>query len=123
MTDGRLMLLIVERHAGVRAALAQRLHTLQGVATCDAIDVDTAVQRISEVMPDAVLYEPKTTDGYQADELHRLVQAGCPVVVLTSSLVDGEAEEFKQAGAAAVVLKGTPFSLLLQTIAAVVAAR
>jgi DNA-binding NarL/FixJ family response regulator len=123
MTDGCLKLLVVERHVGVRTALMQRLQTLPGVTACDAVDVGTAIEIIAERTPDAVLYEPKTTDGYQSTELQRLVQAGCPVVVLTSSLVDGEADEFRQAGAAAVLLKGTPFSFLLRTISAVLAAR
>ena len=72
--------------------------------------------------PDVVLCDPRTLGGLDADAVHRLGDGGCPVVVLTSSLQAGEADDLRRAGAEAVLLKGCGMSDLLFVLDAVGAA-
>jgi DNA-binding NarL/FixJ family response regulator len=110
-------LLIVEGHEGVRRGLAATLSRHPQVCVLGAVDNLPAALTLCETrQPDVVLFEPRTTAGAPLAELQRLVGAGRPVVVLTSSLLDGEGQAFMGAGAAAVVLKGGHTAPLLATL-------
>lgn len=101
-----LSVLLLDSHDRARAALLDALRRVDGVTVVAAVaDVGTALPLISALAPDLVLYEPVTIDGETLPALRRLVAAGRPVVVLTASLVDGEADGLRAAGAAAVLLK------------------
>ncbi len=120
-TTRPLTLVVVDGHDLVRSALVRRLQRLPNVTVLAAVDdVGLAVSLIGELTPDAVLLEPKTVEERSPTTVSRLAGAGRPVVVLTSSLVDGEAARLTDEGAAAVLLKDTNFHRLLQTIRAAV---
>jgi DNA-binding NarL/FixJ family response regulator len=110
-------LLIVEGHDGVRRGLATALGRAPAVSVLGAAaHLSEALPLIARQAPDVVLFEPRTTAGAPLAALQRLVGAGRPVVVLTSSLLDGEGEAFLRAGAAAVALKGDHTAALLATL-------
>jgi DNA-binding NarL/FixJ family response regulator len=94
---------------------------MPGVRVLAAVDdVGLAVSLIGELTPDAVLLEPKTVEERSPTAVSRLTGAGHPVVVITSSLVEGEAKHLADAGASAVLLKDTDFPRLIQTIRALI---
>jgi DNA-binding NarL/FixJ family response regulator len=114
-----ITVLIVDGHPGVRTALVSRLHhTPQIRAVCAVGALDAAVRMIEELAPHVVLYDPRTVAGDSEQVVRRLGQGGCPVIVLTSSLRDGEARALMRAGAAAILLKGEERSDLLAAIEA-----
>ena len=115
-----ITVLLVDGHAGVRAALADRLCHAPGVGAVTATGtLEAAVQLSQEVIPDVVLYDPRTVAGNGADGVRLLGQGGRPVVVLTSSLLEDERAALLRAGAAAVLLKGTAVPALVTAMAAV----
>lgn len=112
-----MRLLIVDGHAQVRAALARRLHRRQDATVLAAVGNVTAGARlVAELIPDVVLCEPRTMGVDPVAAVRRLVAAGAPVAVWTSSLVQGEAEAFRRAGAAATLLKDTNLSGLIAAL-------
>jgi DNA-binding NarL/FixJ family response regulator len=115
-----ITVLIVDGHPGVRTALVSRLHhTPRMRAVCAVGALDDAVRMIEELAPHAVLYDPRTVAGNPEQVVRRLGQSGCPVIVLTSSLRDGEARALRGAGATAILLKGEGRPDLLAAIEAV----
>jgi DNA-binding NarL/FixJ family response regulator len=114
--EGQLLLrlLVVEGHEGVREALLDHLprQSLVG-AVAMASSVPAALAFLREFHPDAVLCDPRTLKGDPAEIVGRLAKASCPLVILTSSLWDDEERICLNAGAAAVVLKGTDLGPLL----------
>jgi DNA-binding NarL/FixJ family response regulator len=118
-----LRLLLVDGHRGVRQALCARLAHMSQVADIVACDnLTAALGLMHEFVPDAVLCDPRTVGGQESDTVRQLAGAGCPVVVLTASLQDGEADDLNRAGAAVVLLKGCMMTHLLATLEAVAAA-
>jgi DNA-binding NarL/FixJ family response regulator len=117
--NATLKLLIVEGHDRVRAALAQRLHRTPGLHVLAAVaDVPSALSLLEERALDLVLCDPHTLAGDRRRAIRALAATGCPIVVWTSSLVDGEAAMLRAAGAAAVLLKDLDLTHLLRTIRA-----
>ncbi len=115
-------LLIVDDHAQVRLALAERLRRLPEAIILAAVsDVASAVPLVRALRPDVVLYEPKTSGHRLCDDLAPLLAAGCPVVVWTSWLDDDEADSFLRAGARAVLLKDKNIPRLIQRLASIAA--
>jgi DNA-binding NarL/FixJ family response regulator len=115
-----ITVLLVDGHAGVRAALADRLRHAPGVGAVTATStLEAAVQVARDVAPDVVLYDPRTVAGDAALGVRLLGQGDQPVVVLTSSLMDDERAALLRAGAAAVLLKGTAVPALVTAMAAV----
>jgi DNA-binding NarL/FixJ family response regulator len=124
MVKRPLTLVIVDGHDGARMALAARLQRTPGVQVLAAVgQLDTAGQVVGDLVPDAVLLEPRTVDGNPVAALRRLVSTGLPIVIVTSSLVSGEAEAFVRAGAAAVLVKGSDLPGLLWSIEAAITAQ
>src|SRR5512146_157831 len=114
MTRKRLTLVIVDGHDRARSALTERLQRLADVLVLAAIgEIGRAIEVLEHLKPDVVLLEPRTGDGNPVATLCRLVGIGPPVVVLNSSLAEGEAESFMRAGASAALLKDTDFPGLL----------
>ena len=114
-----ITVLLVDGHAGVRVALTERLRQAPGVGAVTATStLGAAVQLTQEVIPDVVLYDPRTVAGNAADGVRLLGQGGRPVVVLTSSLLEDERAALLRAGAAAVLLKGTAVPALVTAMAA-----
>jgi DNA-binding NarL/FixJ family response regulator len=119
-----LALLIVDGHPGVRAALARRLQHTPGIGAVVAVGcLGAALHVAAECAPDAVIYDPRTVRGNAAEMIGQLTTGGRAVVVLTSSLLDGEAAVLARAGAAAVLLKGCGIAELVGRIETAVAAR
>jgi DNA-binding NarL/FixJ family response regulator len=116
MSD-RLKLLIVEGHDLVRAAFMQRLDRVPGMEVLGAVaDVPAALSLVWEQAPDLVLCDPQTIATEPRAAVSTLAATGFPVVVWTSSLVEGEAAVLRAAGAGAVLLKDLNISHLLWTI-------
>lgn len=116
-------LLIVDGHAGVREALARRLAQLSPMRVIAAADLDGAQWALVRHAPAAIVYDPKTVQGNAPRVLAQLVATGVPIVVLTSSLLEGEAAMLRREGAAAVLLKGVGMTTLLAAIESVKSAR
>ena len=113
-------LLIVDDHAQVRLALAQRLSRVPEAVILAAVpDVSSAVPLVRSLHPDVVLYEPKATGHLLTNELGQLLAAGRPVVVWTSWLEGNEAADFLRAGARAVLLKDTNITSLIEKLASI----
>jgi DNA-binding NarL/FixJ family response regulator len=116
-------LLIVDGHAGVRAALTQRLQRAFGAGFVAAAgDLFSAARAIQELAPDAIVYDPRTVGGDARQTLRALSQSGIPVLVLTSSVEDQEAALLRQAGAATLLYKGMATAELLDCIERAIAA-
>ena len=114
-----ITVLLVDGHAGVRAALTERLRQAPGVGAVTATStLEAAMQLTQDVAPDVVLYDPRTVAGNAAHGVRLLGQGGRPVVVLTSSLLEDEHAALLRAGAAAVLLKGTAVPALVAAMAA-----
>ena len=60
-----------------------------------------------DLAPDTVLYDPRTVEGNAVEAIGRLAAGGRSVIVLTSSLGEGEETALARAGAAAILLKGS----------------
>jgi DNA-binding NarL/FixJ family response regulator len=117
-----LRVLLVDGHRGVRVALCERLrHVSRAVDVVASDGLAAAMNLLGELVPDVVVCDPRTVHQ-GADAVRQLGSGGCPVVVLTSSLQDGEAEDLRRSGAAAVLLKGCSLIALLATLETVVAA-
>jgi DNA-binding NarL/FixJ family response regulator len=118
---GPLTLVIVDGHERARSALVRRLQRMPNVRVLAAVDdVGLAVTLIGELGPDVVLLEPKTVEERSPTAVSRLADTGRPIVVLTSSLVEGEAKNLIKAGASAVLLKDTDFQGLIHIISATI---
>lgn len=111
-------LLIVDGHPGVREALARRLRQAYTVTAVDGLAAAGEVLR--RLSPAAVIVDPRTIAALPDDVLALLGLAGRPVIVLTSSLLEGEEGRLHRAGAAAILLKGRPFAELLVRIDAAI---
>ncbi len=117
--------LLVERHDGVRTALAERLTeapepwVVQSVSTLK--DAVTAVQ---EMAPAVILCDPRgLNQDHDATAVVRSLSAlGVPVVVLAPTLRAGEERLLQQAGAQAVLVQGLPLAALRQRLMAAVVA-
>ncbi|HVA88481.1 MAG TPA: response regulator [Chloroflexota bacterium] len=109
-----LRLLVVDGHEGVREALLDHLSRQPLVGSVAAAGtLPAALAFLQAFQPDAVLCDPRTLKGNPAEIIDRLAQTFCPIVVLTSSLWNGEEIIYRNAGAAVVVLKGTDLGALL----------
>lgn len=109
-------LLLVDGHAGVREALARRLAQISPMRVVAAADLDGAQRALLQHTPAAIVYDPRTVPGDASGILALSAAAGVPVVVLTSSLLEGEAATLRREGAAAVLLKGVEMDTLLAAI-------
>ena len=107
-------LLLVEGHAEVREALARRLRHEYTITAVDGLAAAGEVLR--RLSPAAVIVDPRTIATRTEDVLALLRLSGRPVIVLTSSLLEGEEERLHRAGAAAILLKGRPRAELLLRI-------
>lgn len=111
-------LLIVDGHAGVREALTRRLRQVYIVTAVDSLEAARDVLR--QLSPAAILVDPRTIAARADDLLATLRRPGRPVIVLTSSLLDGEEERLQRGGVAAIHLKGWPLPELLARIEAAI---
>jgi DNA-binding NarL/FixJ family response regulator len=113
-----LSVMIVEGHRGVREGLAQRLgHRSGEVGAVVAVDTLEAARRgMQDGAPDVVLCDPRTLAGGAEEVVRQLGSTGVPIVVLTSSLRDGEEDALRRAGARTVLLKGLAVTVLLGEI-------
>lgn len=112
-----LTLLLVESHDQIRVALTERLQRMPGISVVGAVpDVAAAVQMSRQLALDIVLYEPRTVQEDVRKGLQVLEATGKPIVVLVASLLPGEATALRMAGAAAVLLKDTNLSPLLEAL-------
>lgn len=110
---------IVDGHAGVRAALAQRLAQVPGVSVVGTAGaLGTAIRLVQQCAPDVVLCDPRSLEGDGLTALRALAALGQPIVVLTTALREGDAEAYARS-AAAVLLKGAPLPEILQALEAV----
>lgn len=110
-------LLIVDGHAGVRVALARRLRQAPGIKAAVAVgDLDAAVRLAAQLLPEVIVCDPRTLPAAPADVVRVLAATGAAVVVLTSSLDEGEAAALERAGARAVVLKGSALTTLVESV-------
>ena len=120
--DSTLTLLIVDGHQGVREALLRRLRHAPGIRAVAAVgSIEPAVRLTQELAPDTVLYDPKTVEGDAVEAIGRLAAGGRCVIVLTSSLGEGEETALARAGAAAILLKGSGMAAMRAALARVVA--
>ncbi len=110
-------LLIVDGHAGVRVALARRLGQAPGIKAAVAVgDLDAAVRLAAQLLPEVIVCDPRTLRAAPTDVVRVLAATGAAVVVLTSSLDDGEAAALERAGARAIVLKGSALATLVESV-------
>ncbi len=110
-------LLIVDGHAGVRMALARRLLQAPGIKAAVAVgDLDAAVRLAAELLPEVIVCDPRTLPTTPADVVRLLAATGAAVVVLTSSLDEGEAAALERTGARAIVLKGSALTTLVASV-------
>ena len=120
--DSTRTLLIVDGHQGVRDALLRRLRHAPGIQAVAAVgSIELAVRLAQELAPDTVLYDPKTVEGDAVEAIRRLACGGRSVIVLTSSLGEGEETALARAGAAAILLKGSGTAAVRAALARVVA--
>jgi DNA-binding NarL/FixJ family response regulator len=120
--DATLTLLIVDGHQGVREALLRRLQHAPGIQAVAAVgSIELAVRLAQELAPDTVLYDPKTMEGDAVEAIGRLAAGGRSVIVLTSSLDEGEETALARAGAAAILLKGSGAATVRAALLRVVA--
>ena len=117
-TGGRATtLLIVDGHAGVRVALARRLGQAPGITAAVAVDdLDAAVRLAAQLLPEVIVCDPRTLPAAPTAVVRVLAATGAAVVVLTSSLDEGEAATLERAGARAVVLKGSARATLVASV-------
>ena len=115
--------LVLDGHEGVRTALAHRLERAPGLRAVVVADLATALHLAGELLPDAVVCDPKTLATDAAETVRLLAMGGAPVVVFTSTLRDGEPDALARAGAAALLLKGGSIADLIATIDAAIEAR
>lgn len=121
ITD-KLRIVLVDDHARVRGALLDRLRHMPDVLVLAAVgDVESAVEHLSHLKADLVLFEPRTVLPNESSSLRLLVTAGVPVVVWTASLTEDEAESYVHAGAVAVLLKDANVAHLVATLAEILA--
>ena len=122
---GGIRVLLVDDHSMVRRALAEALSDeadLTVVGECD--DGSQVVEAAARLRPDVVLMDVSMagTDGLTATAALRVAQPGTRVVVLT-----GEGPEVRRgaadAGAHALVPKGTRLGALLRCLRTVAAGR
>jgi DNA-binding NarL/FixJ family response regulator len=112
-----LTIVIVDGHDRARSALAARLARLPEVRVLTAVgEIGPAIEAVGYLRPDVVLLEPRTGDGTPVATLWRFVGMNSPVVILTSSLVEGEAEGYMRTGAYAALLKDSDVLGLLRRI-------
>src|SRR6185312_1219675 len=78
-----LRLVIVDGHERARLALVKRLQRIPQVTVLAAVDaVSLALNAIRDLMPDAVLLEPKTVGERSPAAVSRLAGTGSPIVVV-----------------------------------------
>lgn len=119
-TGKQVCLVIVDEHTVVRDALVQRLSRCPTVQVLGAVaDVTSALPLVASGRPDLVLYEPKSCTHPNTTDFASLVAAGKPIVVWTSSVFEDEVQRYRQAGAAAVLLKDPDIPHLVSTLASV----
>jgi DNA-binding NarL/FixJ family response regulator len=120
--DSALTVLIVDGHQGVREALLRRLRHAGGIQAVAAVgSIELAARLAQELAPDTVLYDPRTVEGDAVEAIGRLAAGGRSVIVLTSSLGEGEETALVRAGAAAILLKGSGAAAVRAALARVVA--
>jgi DNA-binding NarL/FixJ family response regulator len=113
-----LRLLLVDGHEAVRDALLDRLSRLSLVGSIAAAgSLPAALAFLREFRPDVVFCDPRNLEGDPGEIVLQICEVTGPVVVLTSSLRDGEPAAFRAAGAAAVLLKGTDLAAFLADFA------
>jgi DNA-binding NarL/FixJ family response regulator len=114
-----LRVLLVEGHHGVRDALARRLERIQGLELIGAVeDVPAALSCLARQPSAVVLCDPRSLSDTPATVVQRLRQVGAAIVVLTTSLIETDANDFLAAGAAAVLLKGCTMQAIHATLLA-----
>jgi len=101
-------LVIIDHHASIRQALAQRLNQIPDIRVVGtAADGQEGIAQVRACSPDVVLLEPKLPHG-DGLEVLRAIRTGSPssrVIVLTSYLDEFEAQTMKKAGAERYLLK------------------
>jgi DNA-binding NarL/FixJ family response regulator len=112
-------LLVVDGHAGVRQALAGRLHRAPSIGAVHvAGTLHEAVALARTHAPHLAICDPRTVGEDIADVVRLLRREVRHVLVLTTSLLDHEHTAVREAGSAAVLLKGGETARLLEAIAA-----
>jgi DNA-binding NarL/FixJ family response regulator len=104
-----LHVLLVEGHPAVRYELARRLRHMPGIDLVGVAGTPAeALACVSCWRPSAVVCDPRSCSKAPLSLVRCLDTMGTRVVVLTTSLRDGDAQDLQEAGAAAVLLKGCP---------------
>ncbi len=115
---------IVDEHAPVRAALAERLARSVGVEVVGhAGEAREVLDQVRERRPDVVILETKRSDGMGLELIRQL--AGLPdaprLVVLTSYPSDWEERAARRAGASSYLLKEIDSEELIRRLDVLVA--
>ncbi len=117
-------ILLVEGHPTVREALAKRLCRDSRVRVLAATGRLFAAEKLAaELLPDAVLCDPRSVDDSPATVVRAFAGTGYPVVVLTTTVHNDEEVCLKGAGAAAVLLKGCSINAVYTALAAAAASQ
>ena len=111
-------ILLVDGHTGVREALAKRLRYLYDVTAVESLE--RAAEALRDCSPEVLIVDPRTIAADIDDVLALRSRAARPLIVLTSSLQDGDAARLRGEGVSAILLKGVPFADLLAEIEAAV---
>ena|SRR5579875_3141994 len=114
-----LHVLLVEGHPAVRYELARRLRHMPGIDLVGvAGNLEEAMVCVTRHQPSAVVCDPRSCSAAPLSLVRCLDTLGVRVVVLTTSLREGDAQALQEAGAAAVLLKGCPLLDLQATLLA-----
>lgn len=107
---GETRILIMDRHAEVRKALAKRLQSVDHYQIVGAVaDVPCLLRLIQQALPDIVLYGLHTTHGVKLSsslhDIQQVVHTGVDVIVLSPFIDEVERDLILQAGAKRYLLK------------------
>jgi DNA-binding NarL/FixJ family response regulator len=112
-----IRVLILEEHAMVRQALAERLCAAEGLDVIHSTGEYTeAVQWARGQQPEVVLMEIKTSEGMNALEALRKAFPNSAIIVLTSYLDSREEAQVLKMGARAYLLKSLDTADLVRHI-------
>ncbi|MCO5183547.1 MAG: response regulator [Anaerolineae bacterium] len=114
-------ILIMDRHAEVRKALAKRLQSVDYYQIVGAVaDVPSLLRQIRQTQPDIVLYGLHTTHGVKLSsslyDIQQVVHTGVDVIVLSPFIDEVERDLILQAGAKRYLLKHINTPHLIQEI-------
>ena len=116
-----LQVYLIEEHAQVRAALAERLSKIAGVELVgQAGDAQEALREVERLHPQVILIESKREDGLGLELVRQAARSSWNprVVVLTTYEVAWERRASRRAGAQEYLLKEIDSAELLKRIQA-----